>query len=73
MRKVINVEDLIQTAKYEFERYNRYCNSGDEELAKNVLHRVYGMISLIAITAIKDTDNWDKEWDSIYDKICNQH
>lgn len=31
--------------------------------------RVEGMISIISIASIKETDNWDEEWLKIYDRV----
>lgn len=70
MRKVVNVDEMISTARYEMDRAKKYLSEGNYELYFDLLKRVDGMVSLITITSIKDTENWDKEWEKIHDMIC---
>ena len=69
MRKVVKVDKMIATARCEMGRARKYLNNGNFELYHDVLKRVDGMISLITIVSIKDTEDWDKEWDKIHDMI----
>ena len=70
MRKVVNVSEMITIAKNEMNRAKMYLAEGNYELYYNLLERVDGMISLIAIASIKDNEDFDKEWDKINDMIC---
>ena len=70
MRKVVNVSEMITIAKNEMNRAKMYLAEGNYELYYNLLERVDGMISLIAIASIKDNEDFDKEWDKIHDMIC---
>ena len=69
MRKVVKVNELIKTAKFVMEQANVYLRDGDIKNYNDALKRVDGMVSLISIVAIKDIEDWDKEWDKIYDMI----
>ena len=69
MKKVVKVDNMINVARGEMMRARKYSNVGDIELARMVESRVDGMMSMIAILAIKDDDNWDDKWNDIYDRI----
>lgn len=60
---------MIVVARQEAERANRYLRNGKYDLYKASIQRVDGIISIIAITSIKRTDNWDEEWLKIYNKV----
>ena len=68
MKKVVNVDVMIRVARDEMMRARKYSNDGDIELARMSQSRVDGMMSMIAILAIKD-DNWDDKWNDIYNRI----
>lgn len=65
----MKVDDMIIVARQEVERAKRYLRNGEYELYKETLKRVDGMVSIITITAIKETDNWDEEWEKIHDRV----
>lgn len=69
MRKVVRVDEMIKTARYELECAKRYSNEGKYDLAKDTYKRVEAMTTLISITAINDMNNWDDEWNDIYNRI----
>lgn len=69
MKKVVKVDEMIIVARNEAERANRYLKNGQYDLYKTSMTRVEGMISIISITSIKETDNWDEEWLKIYDRV----
>lgn len=71
MKKVVKVDEMIATARYEMNRARKYLTDGNYDLYSDVLKRVDGMISLITIVSIKGTEDWDKEWDKIHDMITN--
>lgn len=60
---------MIKVARDEMMRARKYSNDGNIELARMSQSRVDGMMSMIAILAIKDVDNWDDKWCDIYDRI----
>ena len=69
MKKVVKVDEMIAVARDEVERANRYLRNGEYDLYKYSMKRVDGMISMITITSIKKTDNWDEEWNKIYSRV----
>ena len=69
MKKVVKVDEMIVVARNEAERANRYLKNGQYDLYKASMTRVGGMISIISITSIKETDNWDEEWNKIYNRV----
>lgn len=69
MKKVVKVDEMIVVARNEAERANRYLRDGKYDLYKDAIKRVEGMVSIIAITSIKVTDNWDEEWLKIYNRV----
>ena len=70
MRKVVNVSEMIAIAKNEMNRAKMHLTDGNYEIYYDLLERVDGMISLIAIASIKDNEDFNKEWDKIHDMIC---
>lgn len=69
MRKVVKVDEMINIASFEMKRANKYLCEGKYELYEDLVKRAEGMISLIAITAIKDNEDWNTEWNKIYDIV----
>ena len=69
MKKVVKVNEMIIVARNEAERAKRYLKNGQYDLYKASMNRVEGMISIISITSINKTDNWDEEWIKIYNRV----
>lgn len=69
MKKVVKVDDMIKVARNEMMRSRKYLNDGEIELARIYQSRSEAMMTMIAILAIKDYDNWDDKWNDIYDRI----
>ena len=60
---------MIKVVRNEIMRSRKYLNDGNSEFARIYQSRAEAMMSMIAILAIKDDDNWNDKWNDIYARI----